>query len=91
MSEYLHPELSPTDIFPMKFKLVCGFNGFRSTNYDEILRVEKFSIFVHFGRYFKSPFDPLDLRDMQLRQKISRVMVNDVAWTNPGEYRGRWF
>eukprot|EP00434_Breviolum_minutum_P005970 symbB.v1.2.005264.t1/scaffold286.1/size306100/3 len=28
-------------------------------------------------RYFKSPFDPLDLRDMQLRQKISRVMVND--------------
>ncbi|CAL1138472.1 unnamed protein product [Cladocopium goreaui] len=28
-------------------------------------------------RYFKSPFDPLDLRDMQLRQNISRVMVKD--------------
>ncbi|CAK9066377.1 unnamed protein product [Durusdinium trenchii] len=27
-------------------------------------------------RYFKSPFDPLDLRDMNLRQEISRVMVH---------------
>ncbi|CAK8998216.1 Uncharacterized protein SCF082_LOCUS5543 [Durusdinium trenchii] len=26
-------------------------------------------------RYFKSPFDPLDLRDMQLRQEVSRVKV----------------
>ena len=34
---------------------------------------------VH-GRYFKSPFDPLDLRDMQLRQNISRVMVKDETW-----------
>lgn len=32
------------------------------------------------GRYFKSPFDPLDLRDMQLRQNISRVMVKDETW-----------
>ena len=24
-------------------------------------------------RYFKSPFDPLDLRDMMLRQEVSRV------------------
>eukprot|EP00913_Durusdinium_trenchii_P023975 g22516.t1 len=28
------------------------------------------------ARYFKSPFDPLDLRDMNLRQEISRVMVH---------------
>ncbi|CAJ1349729.1 unnamed protein product [Effrenium voratum] len=26
-------------------------------------------------RYFKSPFDPLDLRDMHLRQEVSRVKV----------------
>jgi len=26
-------------------------------------------------RYFRSPFDPLDLRDMQLRQEVSRVKV----------------
>eukprot|EP00438_Fugacium_kawagutii_P034707 Skav216621 [mRNA] locus=scaffold3008:172604:176803:- [translate_table: standard] len=31
-------------------------------------------------RYFKSPFDPLDLRDMDLRQNISRVMVKDETW-----------
>ena len=31
-------------------------------------------------RYFQSPFDPLDLRDMQLRQEVSKVMVrNDEA------------
>ncbi|CAJ1349731.1 unnamed protein product [Effrenium voratum] len=27
-------------------------------------------------RYFKSPFDPLDLRDQQLRQEVSQVLVN---------------
>ena len=30
-------------------------------------------------RYFQSPFDPLDLRDMQLRQEISKVMVTNDA------------
>ena len=53
------------------------------------------TVLIRVGRYFKSPFDPLDLRDMQLRQKISRVMVNDAAWwtfcvfvdANPGEPR----
>ena len=28
-------------------------------------------------RYFQSPFDPLDLRDMHLRQEVSKVMVRN--------------
>ena len=28
-------------------------------------------------RYFQSPFDPLDLRDMELRQEVSKVMVRN--------------